>query len=93
MADVFPEYGMAAKSVDEDDPPTIHKLPRGYSGITILWTMSISRITIQPDSTSRIITVTHLNLAITNVYLPCRGGVYFNQDYKDEVNHLSDIQM
>ena len=41
---------------------------------------------------SRIITVTHLNQS-KRVVVPCIhvGGVYSNQDYRDEVDQLSEI--
>jgi hypothetical protein len=90
VENIFPEYKCICKSVDDEDPFIPHKAPRGYGGTAILWKKNFTGITVCPGNTHRMITITQRDLAITNVYLPCRGS-YSNQDFYSEIDRLTEI--
>ena len=86
----FPTYDVASKAVDDDDPLPPYKIPRGHGGIAIMWNRSLSGITVHPDGSHRILIISHLDMVIVNVYMPCRGS-YSNQEYKDEIDQLHEV--
>ena len=92
IEELFPEYEYVARSVDEDDPLPPYKLPRGYGGVAILWKKNISNLcTPQLDGTNRMNVLSIGEHTIINVYMPCRGGKYLNQDYYEEVDSLHEV--
>jgi exonuclease III len=90
IAEHFPEYNFAAKSVDDDDPLPPFKLPRGYGGVATLWKRTLSNYAIQLDGTTRILTVTLGDSTVVNAYLPCRG-TYSLQEFQEEIDQLHEV--
>ena len=90
IEEIFPQYKCICKCVDDDDPFVPYKAPRGYGGIAILYRKNLTGISIYQGNTERMITITQGELAITNVYLPCRGS-YSNQEFYSEIDRLSEV--
>ncbi|VDI04539.1 Hypothetical predicted protein [Mytilus galloprovincialis] len=90
------KYKCHVKCVDDTNPISPLQRPRGMSGTAICYKREISSsVTEKSDGSMRInvikVDVKPKPLLIIGVYMPCRGGIDADRDYREITDELSEI--
>ncbi|VDI52028.1 Hypothetical predicted protein [Mytilus galloprovincialis] len=89
------KYKCHVKCVDDTNPISPLQRPRGMSGTAICYKREISSsVTEKSDGSMRInvikVDVKPKPLLIIGVYMPCRGGIDADRDYREITDELSE---
>ena len=86
-------WGVAVKSVDDDDPIGPQSRPRGKGGVATLWSKKLnSHINILQDGNERILAIeVGQQVLLVNTYMPARGTVGAEMEFDGCLAELEEI--